>query len=179
MPFTIDDLAMVHFFVVVIFTCDPEYRHSFDALVAQTSGELDHRERLVDSVQRSGEQPGLLTRNNCNRAGMTKHLDMLERQLGRTGSPVDSLECIGYPLAIELLSSNAACVIRKRLDRPPVVGVEPRDLWIVVQKIIKQPSRTRDLSEPERIGQPVSSSFKILTISRHFDLRLLIADCRL
>ena len=137
MPFAVDDAAMIHFFVVVVFAGNPKDGNRFHALGAQTSSQLDYGERLVNRIQRPGEQPGLLTSNNCNRPRTSQHIDVLKRQLRRTGSLVDPVEGIGHPLAIELLRSDSAGVICERRIETAVVWIEARNLLVVVHEIVK------------------------------------------
>src|SRR5262245_54825754 len=56
------------FFVIVIFGSSPENGHGVDAGVVESSSELDDRDRLQDGVKRTGEQTGLLPRDNGNGA---------------------------------------------------------------------------------------------------------------
>src|ERR1041384_5401596 len=55
MPFTVDDAAMLDLFVVVIFACNPEYRHGFNALIAKSLRKLNHSESFVNRIKGPGE----------------------------------------------------------------------------------------------------------------------------
>ncbi len=82
LTFAINHLRVIDFFIVVVFAGDPKDRHRLDALIAQASGELDHRQRFVNRVQRTREQTRLLPGHDCNRTLVPQHVDVLEGELG-------------------------------------------------------------------------------------------------
>ena len=56
----IDKLDRRHLFKVMIFGGHPKHRHRFYAAQSKTLRELDRRQRLVNRVERTSEQSGLL-----------------------------------------------------------------------------------------------------------------------
>ena len=164
MPFNVNQAAVIHFFIIVIFAGNPEDRHRLDALLAQTGGELDDGHRLVNRVERPGEQAGLLACNDGYRTGTAQHLDVLESQLRRTGAAVDAFKGVGDALAVKRLRANFAGMLGERRHGAPAIAIEARDLRIIVKKIVEEAGRARNLREAERVTGSLGSGFEIGTV---------------
>ena len=55
----------------------------------------------------------------------------------------------------------------ERLYRAAVVGVEPRDLRVVIQEVIEQFCGARNFGEAQRISDASGSGFEVSTVGSH------------
>src|SRR5438128_7165952 len=167
MTFRFNQARVVHLFIVVVFAGDPEDRHRLNALLAQTVGELDDGHRLVNRVERAGEQAGLLSCNDGYRTGTAQHLDVLESQFGRAGATVDAFERVSDAVAVIRPRADLTRVLRKRRRRAPAVGVEARYFLVIVKKIVEEAGRARNLREAERVRGSFGGGFEIGTVAHN------------
>ena len=165
------DEGVIHFRDVVIFGRQPEHRHRRNALLPQLSSQSNGRQRLVNGIGRSREQPHLLPGDHRHRA---------------RDAPADRatpFHCCSpaAPLPAppgdrrDRRSLCAAAAIAPGIVR--IVGVEPRNLVEMVLKIGKQRRGVRDLSvsktgrlhheqlsKRSRCGKP-AQSLEVITLS--------------
>src|SRR5262249_12040932 len=64
MALAVDEAGVIDFLEVVVFGGDPEHGDHVEAQRAQVFGQLERGQSLEDSVERSGEKPGLLARDH-------------------------------------------------------------------------------------------------------------------
>src|SRR5574338_345863 len=85
---TTDELRFRDFGKVVILGSDPEYRHGLCVSLLQTAGEFHGRERFVNGVKWTSEQPRLLTRNHRDAIRFAQQFDIFERRLACTPTSI-------------------------------------------------------------------------------------------
>src|SRR5262245_24109473 len=124
-------------------------------------GELDRGQSLEDRVERSREKPGLLTGNDDHGIFLTKSLDVGEGQVARAGPCVLISERVGHEVARERLRGDLLRAPAESRSVQAAGCVKPRDAVEIVEKIVEEPRRARNLTETDCV---VCHSFPSLLI---------------
>ena len=162
LAFAVDEAGVIDLFEVVVFGRDPEHGHDVEALRAQVFGQLDRGQGLEHRVERAGEKPGLLARDDDHGIFLTKALDVGEGLIACASPRVLIGERVGHRVAREGLSRD----LRRARDQGRNVEaaglIEPRDAVEVVEKIVEEPGRARNLIKADRV---VCHSFPLSLIN--------------
>ena len=130
----VEDCARADLVPVVVFGLDPEHRHRGDAVLARhLLGELDRGHRLEHRVERTAEEPGLLTGHDRDGARVGEVRGGLDRG-GRRAAPLLLRARWPRSRAIARLGLPRATAASTRPNRPgcPKKTARPREVIRVV-----------------------------------------------
>src|SRR5262249_17082918 len=151
MAVAVDEAGVIDLLEVMVFRGHPEHWDDVEALSAQMFGQLDRGQSLEDRVKRAGEKPGLLARDDDHGIFLAKSLDIGECQIACARMRVLISESLDDLVAREGLSGDLGRARDQGRNVKAAGMIEPRDSVEVVEKIIKEPGRPRNLIKADRV----------------------------
>src|SRR6266404_913536 len=123
---------------VMILCGDPKHGHCFSSTLRQTIGQFDRGECLIDCVQRTGKETGLLARNHRHAFRIAESRNIVGNFSSGTPFQVHSLERITDTRAVNsVVRKNFRGTQRWIRNKPDCIVVKSTyTLWMV--EIIKE-----------------------------------------
>src|SRR5262245_45929556 len=151
MAVAVQEASVINLREVMVFGGDPEHGRDVEALRAQVFGQLDRGQSLEDRVKRPGEKSGLRPRDDYHGIFLTKALDVGEGLIACARPRVLIGERVGHGVPRERLSRDLGRARDQRRNVEAAGLIEPRDAVEVVEKIVKEPGRARNLIKADGV----------------------------